>query len=80
LNYGRFYDEKTEELLAAFLADQSISSAETFCKQFADLSPFAPIAFKSASVMTVSGLADGLSPTAANPFYQFSNWQFHFDP
>lgn len=79
LNYGRYADEQCDALLDAFLANESEQTAKAFCRYLAQNAPIAPIAFKSASVLTPEGLIDGLSPTAANTFYGFDTWQFHFD-
>jgi len=78
LNYMGFYDQTTDNLLAAFLANENETTAKALCRRFTEMSPIAPLAFRSTTVMTTSGLVEGLSPTAANPFYNFSNWQFRF--
>ena len=35
--------------------------------------------FKTASVLTPSGLIDGLNPTVSSPFYGIEGWTVHFD-
>ena len=45
----------------------------------APTAPIAPIAFKTASVLTPSGLLDGLNPTVSSPFYGIEGWTVHFD-
>ena len=42
-----------------------------------ELTPFAPLLFKSKTVLTPSGLVDGMTPTASDPFYGFADWSFH---
>ena len=48
-----------------------------YVKGFAEETPFAPLLFKSKTVLTPSGLVDGMTPTASDPFYGFADWRFH---
>ena len=79
LNYGGYADEEFDALLDAFLADETEQTALALCRRLAQDAPIAPLAFKSASVLTPSGLIDGLNPTVSSPFYGFENWTFRFD-
>ena len=53
------------------------ASAERYVKGFVEETPFAPLLFKSKTVLTPSGLVDGMTPTASDPFYGFADWRFH---
>lgn len=79
LNYGGYADEPCETLLDAFLAEASEQSAAALCRYLGQSAPFAPIAFKSLSVLTPEGLVEGLTPTVSSPFYGFEGWTVHFD-
>ena len=68
LNYGGFASEQLSGRNA---------SAERYVKGFAEETPFAPLLFKSKTVLTPSGLVDGMTPTASDPFYGFADWSFH---
>ena len=79
LNYGGYADEQCDALLAAFLADETAQTANALCRRLAQSAPIAPIAFKTASVLTPEGLIDGLNPTVSTPFYRLSDWTVTFD-
>lgn len=79
LNYGGYADAETDRLLAAFLANENESTAQAYFRHFAASAPIAPICFKSISTQIPTGLAEGLTPTAQNPFYGFEHWTFHLD-
>ena len=79
LNYGGYADAEMDRLLAAFLADENESTAQAYFRYFASRAPIAPICFKSVSTQIPAGLAEGLTPTAQNPFYGFAHWTFHLD-
>ena len=79
LNYGGYADAETDRLLAAFLADENSSTAQAYFRHFAASAPIAPICFKSVSTQIPAGLAEGLTPTAQNPFYGFDRWTFHLE-
>ena len=76
LNYGGFVSEQLSGLNDAFLLGGN-ASAERYVKGFAEETPFAPLLFKSKTVLTPSGLVDGMTPTASDPFYGFADWRFH---
>ena len=79
LNYGGYTDPESDRLLAAFLSDENTTTAQAYLRYFAASAPIAPICFKSVSTQIPAGLAEGLTPTAQNPFYNFENWTFHLD-
>ena len=79
LNYGRYADESCNTLLAAFLANETAQTANALCRYLGQNAPIAPIAFKTASVLTPEGLIDGLTPTVSSPFYGLEGWTVHFD-
>lgn len=79
LNYGGYADAEADRLLAAFLADENSTTAQAYFRYFAASAPIAPICFKSISTQIPTGLAEGLTPTAQNPFYGFEGWTFHLD-
>ena len=79
LNYGGFSDAETDRLLTAFVADENEMTAQAYLRHFAENAPIAPICFKLISAQLPAGLADGVTPTAQNPFYGFEHWTFHLD-
>ena len=50
---------------------------QRYAEGFVEETPFAPLLFKSKTVLTPSGLVDGMTPTASDPFYGFADWSFH---
>ncbi len=78
LNYGGYASEETNALLASFLAGES-GSISAFLKAFSEQTPFAPIAFKSFSVLSPTGLIEKLTPTAGCTFYRIEDWAFHLE-
>lgn len=79
LNYGGYTDAEMDRLLAVFLSNENESTARAYFRHFASRAPIAPICFKSVSTQIPTGLAEGLTPTAQNPFYGFDHWAFHLD-
>ena len=79
LNYGRYADEQCNTLLDAFSLNETDQTARALYRYLAQSAPIAPIAFKTASVLTPSGLLDGLNPTVSSPFYGIEGWTVHFD-
>lgn len=73
LNYGGWADEQTETLLTAYQAasDRKAAMAE-LCAYLRRQSPILPVCFKSAAVLTQAGVVEGLTPTAAEPFYNLT--------
>ena len=75
LNYGSFVSEQLAGLNGAFLLGGNASAAR-YAEGFVEETPFAPLLFKSKTVLTPSGLVDGMTPTASDPFYGFADWRF----
>ena len=66
-------------LLDTFSLNETDQTARALYRYLAQSAPIAPIAFKTASVLTPSGLLDGLNPTVSSPFYGIEGWTGHFD-
>ena len=58
---------------------KAVQKERRLYRYLAQSAPIAPIAFKTASVLTPSGLIDGLNPTVSSPFYGIEGWTVHFD-
>lgn len=41
--------------------------------------PIAPLCFKSDSVLTTTGLVEGLTATETDPFFSLEQWTVHLD-
>lgn len=76
LNYGGFASEQLSARNDALLLGGNASAAR-YAEGFVEETPFAPLLFKSKTVLTPSGLVDGMTPTASDPFYGFADWRFH---
>ena len=76
LNYGGFASEQLSAQNDALLLSGNASAAR-YAEGFVEETPFAPLLFKSKTVLTPSGLVDGMTPTASDPFYGFADWRFH---
>ncbi len=80
MNYGGYSSEKTSQLIDKALAapeSKRHTAVDALCKQLATDAPILPIGFKSVSVLVPTGAVDAITPTAANPFYNFSDWKIH---
>ena len=78
LNYGGWADARTDELLAACgAAEDRAAAMEALCAHLRQQSPILPVCFKSTSVLTQSGVLEGLIPTAAEPFYNLADCTVH---
>lgn len=74
LNYGRWADPQTDQLLASYAAASDRAAAmESLCRYLSQQAPILPVCFKSTSVLIQTGVVEGLTPTMANPFYNFSS-------
>ena len=70
LNYGGWSDPQTDQLLAAYAsASDRAAALEALCARLADQAPIIPLCFGASSVLYQTGVVSGLSPTAAEPFY-----------
>ncbi len=77
-NYGKWADPQTDALLASYAAaSDRAASMHTLCAHLQAKCPIIPICFKSTSVLVQDGVVDGLQPTMANPFYDFSSCTVH---
>ena len=47
------------------------------CRRLQEQAPILPVCFRSTSVLTQADVVEGLSPTAANPFYGIESWTLH---
>lgn len=80
LNYGRYSNEQMDTLIAGLRAASNPETYVTsFAKIFAQQTPIVPICFKSTSIVTPERILSGISPTAANPFYDMQHWNLHLD-
>ena len=77
LNYGGWWAEGVDGLLAAMLSaapEERAAHAGAFFALFNEQAPIVPILFKNGSVLTQWGQLSGLSPVRGNVFYGFENW------
>ena len=80
LNYGRYADPVFTALLDRWRtcpAGEELSVMEELCRTFAEQSPILPVCFKCTSVLMTPGAVEEITPTAANPFYGFSQWKLN---
>ena len=78
LNYGSWSDPDTSRLLAELAAAENREAAmRALCAHLKDQAPLLPVCFKSTSVLTQEGVAEGLEPTAAEPFYNLGQCRIH---
>ncbi|SFP03432.1 ABC-type transport system, substrate-binding protein [Oscillibacter sp. PC13] len=78
LNYGRWSDAQTDLLLTAYASSSARKAAmQALCAYLQQQMPIAPVCFKSTSVLVQTGVAEGLSPTMSNPFYNLPSCSFH---
>lgn len=82
LNFGGFSDPVLDEAMTACAAaeegrDRFLSS---LCARLRWQSPILPLCFKRTSVLTQAGVAEGLSPTAGNPFYGLGGIKLRLAP
>lgn len=78
LNYGRWANEETSQLLAGFSASEDRTAAMSdLCVHLQKEAPIVPLCFKSSSVLTQADVVEGLQPTAAEPFYNLGQFTIH---
>lgn len=80
LNYGGWSNAETDRLLAALLSapeGQRPAAVEAFCAHLRRTASILPVCFKSTTVLVQGGVTEGLTPTAANPFHDFSTCTVH---
>lgn len=82
LNYGGWGDEETERLLSLCRTaegDSRNAALHDLWEHLLDTAPFAPVCFKSLSVLTTEGVFSGLTPTETNPFFRMGRWSVHLE-
>ena len=79
LNYGGWSDETTDRLLQAYRSNGADADLVALWQQLLDTAPFAPICFKSVSVVTTEGVVQGLSPTETAPLSPLGSWSVQLD-
>ena len=79
LNYGGWSDETTDRLLQAYRSNGADANLVALWQQLLDTAPFAPICFKSVSVVTTEGVVQGLSPTETTPLSPLGSWSVRLD-
>ena len=79
LNYGGWSDETTDRLLQAYRSNGADANLVALWQQLLDTAPFAPICFKSVSVVTTEGVVQGLSPTETAPLSPLGSWSVRLD-
>lgn len=77
LNYGGFADAALDSLLYASLTANDSQSVRSVCSWLKEQAPIIPLCFKRVSVLTQSGVFDGLAPTVTNPFGTLANLTVH---
>ena len=80
-NYGRYTNAELSALLTAERSAQGTehaAAAAALYQAFRQQMPFAPICFESSSVLTTSGVIQGLTPSVADPFYNLTDWKIKF--
>ena len=78
LNYGNYANGGMDFLLAQYAAaDAPADTLRMLCRYLQAQAPILPLCFKATSVLTESGIVEGLSPTAANPFHALSAITVH---
>ncbi len=80
LNYSGWSNVRTDQLLATLRTsapENRAENAELLCSHLLQTTPILPVCFKSTTVLVQSGAIEDLSPTAANPFHDFSSCTIH---
>lgn len=80
LNYGHWSDPETSRLMAEYAgAEDRTAAMRALCARLRDQAPILPVCFKSVSVLTQANVVEGLSPTAAEPFYALGQCVIHLE-
>lgn len=81
LNYGRWADPATDQLLASYAAAEDRAAAiKRLCTHLQNQAPILPICFKSTSVLMQSNVFEGLTSTMTEPFYNLTECIIHLKP
>ena len=81
-NFAWFLNASTDALLAACrTADESRRSAAltSLWEELLAKAPITPLCFKSDSVVTTTGLVEGLTATETDPFFSLEQWVVHLN-
>ena len=78
VNYSGWADPRTDQLLTIYAAASDRTAAmKSLCSYLQTQAPILPVCFKSTSVLMQSGVVDGITPTMAEPFYNFPACTVH---
>ena len=78
LNYGGWSNTRTDQLLAGLSsASDRAGAMAALCAHLDAQAPILPLCFSASSVLYQTGVLDGLTPTAAEPFYDLSSCRIH---
>lgn len=78
LNYGGWSDTQCDYLLEAYRTAGDRSAAmNSLCRYLQKQAPLLPICFKTVSILCEPEVVEGLTPTAAEPFYELAACQIH---
>lgn len=81
LNYSRWSDPQTDQLLTEFAAaEDRAAAAERLCARLRSQAPILPVCFKAVSTLVQSDVIEGLISTAAEPFYNLTDCIIHIQP
>ena len=78
LNYGGWSDPQCDQLLEGCRSGGNREAAfRGLCRYLQSQAPILPICFKTVSTLYESDVLEGLTPTAAEPFYGLENISIH---
>ena len=78
LNYGGWSDLQCDQLLEGCRSGGNREAAfRGLCRYLQSQAPILPICFKTVSTLYESDVLEGLTPTAAEPFYGLENISIH---
>ena len=78
LNYGGWSDPQCDQLLEGCRSGGNRETAvRGLCRYLQSQAPILPICFKTVSALYESDVLEGLTPTAAEPFYGLENISIH---
>jgi len=81
LNYGGYSNISTDTYLATYrAAADPVIAAYRLCQHLRTYAPIAPLCFKSSTVLTHTGVVEGISAVPYNTFHDLENWVIHLDP
>lgn len=78
LNYGGWSDPQCDQLWRAAAPEETGKRRfVAWCRYLQSQAPILPICFKTVSALYESDVLEGLTPTAAEPFYGLENISIH---